>query len=302
MKTYDIIAFGELLIDFILQEDGSYVPNPGGSPANLISVPAKCGLRTAFIGKIGSDSFGKTALNTLQKFQVDTSAVVLDPNVFTTLAFVNINESGQAIYEFVRKPGSETQYTKEELPISMLKNTKIFHFSSLSLTHPLSREAAFEAVRIARKSGAIISFEASYLNGVWNSKEEAKKQILQGIKDADLVNITQEDLHFLGISPMDLLHQYSSHFILINMGENGCRYVGRDGEGYVQGIKQVQAMDSHTTSDIFMGAALLRFLELGIPVKQLSAPNLENILHFANETASLCTCKYGILSDQCNLK
>lgn len=297
MKTYDIIAFGELLIDFIQQKDGSYITSAGGAPANLICIPARYGLQTAFIGKIGTDSFGKTALQTLEHCHVDTSAVVLDSNVFTTLSFVTTDEKGKLVHEFVRKPGSDTQFRKEELPISMLKNTKVLHFSSLSLTHAPSRESALEAVRIARKFGAIVSFEASYQGSVWSSKEEARKQILQGIKDADLVNLTEADLDFLGVSPMDLLHQYSSHFILISMGENGCRYVGRDSEGYVQGIKRQKTADNYSTLDPFIGAALSRYLELGIPVKHLSAPDLENILHFANEKASLCTSKYGIFSE-----
>ncbi|WP_324822821.1 carbohydrate kinase [Sinanaerobacter sp. ZZT-01] len=291
METHDIIALGELVINFQQQENGSYVPNLGGSPANLIRIPAKCGLQTALIGKIGTDSFGKKALYTLRQLSVDTTSIITDPNVFTSLAFINKHETGQSVYEFVRKPGSDIYYKKEELPVSMLKHTKIFHFSSLSLTHPISRDAVFEAVRIARESGAVISFEASYLDGVWTDKAEAKKQILRGIKDADLVDITQQDLDFLEVFPIDLLHQYSSHFILINMGENGCRYVGRDGEGYVQGIKQLPKMDTRINADIFMGAVLSRFLALSIPIKQLSSLNLEDILHFANKTASLCDCQ-----------
>lgn len=296
MKTYDIIAFGELLIDFVQKEDGSYIPNVGGAPANLICVPAKYGLTTAFIGKIGTDRFGKAALKALERFHVDTSGVLQDPSVFTTLAFVTTNEKGQPLYEFVRKPGSDTQFKKEELPISMLQNTKILHFSSLSLTNTPSREATFEAIRIARESGAMISFDVNYQLEAWHDKKEAKKQILQAIKDADLVNLTEAELHFLGICPMDLLHQYSSHFILINMGLNGCRYVGRDGEGYVQGVKQMQVVDTRGAEDIFTGAALYRYLELNIPIKQLTSLDLENILHFANEKASLSTTKYGTIS------
>ncbi len=285
MKTYDIIAFGELFIDFHQQENGSFVPSLGGSPANLIYIPAKCGLQSAFISKIGMDRFGKKALQILQQASVDTRFVQTDPNGFTTLAFTTEKEGHPVQYERFRNSDFDTQYKKAELPVSILKNTKIFHFSSFPLMYPLSREAAFEAVHIARQAGAVISFEASYCKGILQ-ESEAKKHILQGIKDADVVTIAEKDLNFLGVSPMDLLHQYSSHFIFINMGKNGCRYVGRDGEGYVQGKAQTEKTATYVHSAVFIGAALSHYAKLAVPIKQLSAIDLESILHFASETAA----------------
>ena len=140
-KQVDIIALGELLIDFTeagQSKDGRrlFEQNPGGAPANLLTVASHMGYSTAFIGKVGADMHGAFLKKTLEKEGIRTDTVIEDPYYFTTLAFVAIDESGEREFSFARKPGADTQLTKEELDQRLLSDCRIFHFGSLSLTDP----------------------------------------------------------------------------------------------------------------------------------------------------------------------
>lgn len=302
MKKYDITALGELLIDFVsvssecpkTADDAlTYEANPGGAPANLICVPAKYGMRTAFIGKVGADPFGRRLVSVLENQGVDTSGIITDPNVFTTLAFVELDKGGKPSFTFARKPGSDTMLREDELPMDILENTRLLHFSGLCLTDEPARSAAAAAIHAARKAGAFITFDANYRPDVWPDPVTAREQILNGIKEADIAKLSKEDLAFLGVEPMDLLHTYSSHFIFMTLGDAGCMYVGRDGEGFVQGIRQTGIVDTTGAGDIFFGAALYRLLQIDRPLTELSHEELEQILRFANEKAAASLCRRG---------
>lgn len=292
-KEYDITALGELLMDFTATGPNSYEVNPGGAPANLICVPAKYGLKTAFIGKVGADAFGQQLLHTLQQQGVDTSGIVSDANVFTTLAFVDLDQRGNPSFSFARSPGADTMLSSIELPIDILESTKILHISSLALTSEPTRSAAAAAIKVARNAGAVITFDVNYRPNVWPNEDTARKWLLQGIKDADIVKLSREELSFLGVEPMEMLHTYSSHFIFITMGSDGCRYVGRDGEGFVQGIRIEEVIDTTGAGDIFFGAALYQLLQTGKEAKELTHNDLVSILRFANEKGAASILKKG---------
>lgn len=166
-REVDIAALGELLIDFTeagYSKDGMklFEQNPGGAPANLLTVASHMGYKTAFIGKVGTDMHGAFLKKTLQKEGIDTTALIEDEHYFTTLAFVEIDENGERNFSFARKPGADTQLRKEELDKELLRNCKIFHFGSLSLTDEPARSATLEAVKTAKETGALISYDPNY--------------------------------------------------------------------------------------------------------------------------------------------
>ena len=160
-KKVDIVALGELLIDFTEaghSQDGRklFEQNPGGAPANLLTVASHFGYRTAFIGKVGNDMHGKFLKKTLQKEGINTDAIVEDPGYFTTLAFVEIGENGERNFSFARKPGADTQLKKEELDQTLISGCRVFHFGSLSLTDEPAESTTIEAVKMAKAAGALI--------------------------------------------------------------------------------------------------------------------------------------------------
>ena len=196
-KKFDIVALGEVLIDFTVadvSESGMrlFEQNPGGAPANMLTAALQAGLDTAFIGKVGTDMHGKFLRETLDKIGIDTSGLVSDEEVFTTLAFVSLNAGGEREFSFARKPGADTMLKSSELNEEILTNTKVLHVGSLSLTHEPSRTATFDAVKIAKKAGAIISYDPNYREKLWENVDEAKKWMSKMLEYADIMKISYD--------------------------------------------------------------------------------------------------------------
>ena len=152
-KEYDVIALGEVLIDFT--ENGSseqgntiYEANPGGAPCNVLSMLTKLGHKTAFIGKIGDDIFGKKLKKVLQETGIDVTNLSVDAQVRTTLAFVETKEDGDRDFSFYRNPGADMMLTQNEIQPDAITQSQIFHFGTLSMTDEPARSATKYAVEL----------------------------------------------------------------------------------------------------------------------------------------------------------
>ena len=215
---YDVIALGELLIDFAPKSvDGAGYPtlaaNPGGAPGNFLAALNRYGCKTAMIGKVGDDMFGRLLLNTLREAGIETRGIVTDPGVFTTLAFVSLDASGNRDFSFARKPGADTCLTPEEIDESLFDDAKVFHFGTLSLTDEPAASATRKAIEIAKAKGLLISLDPNLRKPLWKREEDAKAAIEWSLRQADIVKISDEEIHFLwGISPEEgaqkLLREY----------------------------------------------------------------------------------------------
>lgn len=199
---YDVIVLGELLIDFASKSvDSAGYPtmaaNPGGAPGNFWVALNAYGARTAFIGKVGDDAFGHLLLDTLSQAGIETKGIVVDPDVFTTLAFVTFDDKGDRSFSFARKPGADTQLRWEEVDKSLINETKVFHFGTLSLTDEPVRTTTQKCVAYAREQGKLITYDPNLRKPLWKSEEEAKEQILWGLYQADVVKISDEEVEFL---------------------------------------------------------------------------------------------------------
>ena len=117
---YDVVALGELLIDFTIdgksnQGNNTYEANPGGAPCNVLAMLNKMNKKTAFIGKVGNDAFGQILKKTIDDVGIDSKGLMFDEHVNTTLAFVNIDENGERSFSFYRNPGADMMLTEEEV-------------------------------------------------------------------------------------------------------------------------------------------------------------------------------------------
>ena len=164
MKRYDVVALGELLIDFTengtsAQGNPVFEANPGGAPCNVLAMLRKLDRRCAFVGKVGNDMFGQQLKAVAEEAGIDMSGLRMDDTVHTTLAFVKTYEDGDRDFSFYRNPGADMMLTEDELPMDMIRDTRIFHFGTLSMTHEGVRQATRAAVLAAKQAGAIISFD-----------------------------------------------------------------------------------------------------------------------------------------------
>lgn len=294
---YDVVALGELLIDFTCTSaDAEGYPtlaaHPGGAPANFLAAVAKFGGRAALLGKVGTDAFGRLLRQTLRRAGIETRGIVVSDDVFTTLAFVTLDENGDREFSFSRKPGADTQLSFDELELSLIDEARAFHFGSLSLTDEPSRTTTRRAVAYAKERGKLISFDPNLRKPLWKDLDAAKAQMLWGLSQADVVKIGDEEIDFLfGLGPAEgaqkILEEYGAKLVFATCGADGCLFANRSASGHVDALKGVKVVDTTGAGDIFGGTALYKLLELGKRPEELNEAELRRIVSFACKAAGL---------------
>ena len=294
----DVAALGELLIDFAAKSkdaDGypTMAANPGGAPGNFLAALNVYGCKTAFLGKIGDDAFGQLLLGTLQKAGIETKGIVVDPSVFTTLAFVTFDDAGDRSFSFARKPGADTQLRWEEVDTSILDEAKVFHFGTLSLTQEPVRSATQKAVAYAKAKGKLITCDPNLREPLWDSPEAAKEQMLWSLQQADVVKISDNEVEFLWhCTPEEgakrLVDEFGVGLAMLTLGPDGCLLQTKTASfrGY---CPKVHPVDTTGAGDIFGGSAVARLLELNKPLAALTDEDLSFIGSYALCAASLST-------------
>ncbi|MBP3304615.1 MAG: carbohydrate kinase [Oscillospiraceae bacterium] len=303
---YDIVSLGELLIDFTCQSvdaDGypTMAAHPGGAVANFLAAPAKFGMKTALMCKVGNDAFGKMLTGTLEKVGIDTRGVVTDDDVFTTLAFVTLDETGDREFSFARKPGADTCIRFEELDLSLIDETRAFHFGTLSLTDEPAREATVKAVAYAKERGKLITFDPNLRKPLWRTMAAAKEQMLWGLEQADVVKISDEEVRFLfGLGAEEgakyILENFGVKLVFVTCGADGCFFKNAVAEGKVPGLSGISVVDTTGAGDIFGGSAVYQLLKLGKAPETLGEAELRGAAAFACTCAGLSTTKFGGIS------
>ncbi len=303
-KKYDVVAMGELLIDFTMNgksEQGNplFEANPGGAPCNVLAILKKYGKETGFIGKVGSDQFGQMLKGTLEEVGIDTAGLVMDAGYNTTLAFVHTAEDGDRTFSFYRKPGADMMLAEGEINYEMIDNTKIFHFGTLSMTDNPAREATKAAVAYAKAHGKLISFDPNLRPPLWGNLEDAKEAMDYGFKIADIVKIADNEIEFMtGKSDMSeaidaFTAKYDIKLLLVTLGKDGSVAIYNKERVFVPGFIQENTIETTGAGDTFGGSVLAYVCEHGI--ENLTKENLTQMLTLANVGASLITTRKGAL-------
>lgn len=304
-KKYDVVALGELLIDFTengLSEQGNPLleANPGGAPCNVLSMLQKLGDKTAFIGKVGNDGFGHLLTKAVQEQGIDTTGLVYDNDVHTTLALVLKKENGDRDFAFYRNPGADMNLKEEEVNESLIASSSIFHFGTLSLTDESVKMATQKAVKAAKENGLTITFDPNLREPLWRSLEEAHEQVAWGLQQADVVKISDNEITwFTGMDNYDegiafLQKEYPNlKLICLSMGGDGSKAVYRDIHVSYPAFLQEATIETTGAGDTFCACMIHTVLENGID--HLDEEKLKEMLKFANAAASLVTTKKGAL-------
>lgn len=314
MKKFDVVALGELLIDFTengVSAQGNPIleANPGGAPCNVLAMLNKLGKKTAFIGKVGNDSFGKQLAEEVQKSGTDITNLIFDDKVHTTLAFVHTFPDGEREFSFYRNPGADMMLKKEEVMEDIIKEAKIFHFGTLSSTHKDVREATRYAVKSAKENGVLISFDPNLREPLWDSLEDARREIAYGLSRCDILKISDNELEFMtGTNDYSkgveiLREQYDIKIIFVTLGKNGSRVYYKEMMAEKPAFSEVKAIEKTGAGDTFEGCALNYLLEHGLD--GLTEDNLMELLTFANAGASLITTRKGalkVMPEKCEIE
>ena len=303
-KKYDVVALGELLIDFTdngISGQGNTIfeANPGGAPCNVLAMLQKLGNKTAFIGKVGKDIFGTKLKEVLKEVGIDTSGLIKKKKVRTTLAFVQTLKGGDRDFSFYRNPGADMMLEEGDINNSLIKNCKIFHFGTLSMTHKGVRKATKKAIKKAKESGALISFDPNLRPPLWESLDDAKKQVEYGLGQCDILKISDNEIQwFTGEKDFDkgikkLQDRYSIKLIVLSMGKDGSRAYYKNLRVEKPAFVQKNTIETTGAGDTFGGCCLNFILKYGLD--NMDQEKLEKMLTFANAAASLITTKKGAL-------
>ena len=303
MKKYDVVALGELLIDFAMsgqseQGNNMFEACPGGAPCNVLAMLNKLGKKTAFLGKVGNDQFGKLLKSTIEEIGIDTEGLLMDEEVRTTLAFVHTFADGDRDFSFYRNPGADMMLSEEEVDMEMIRDARVFHLGTLSMTDEPARTATKKALDVAKEAGCLISFDPNLRPPLWKSLDTAKEMMEYGFGYCDILKISDNEIQFVsGKEDYDegikyLQEKYNIPLIFLTLGKEGSR-------AYYKGIRvekegfQVDTIETTGAGDSFCGSAISGVLNKGID--NLTESDLEDILTFANAAAAIVTTKKGAI-------
>ena len=303
-SSNDIVALGELLIDFTengLSKTGGrlFEQNPGGAPANMLTAATRLGSKTALIGKVGKDMHGEFLKKTLIDVGIDTSGLILDELVFTTLAFVALSDKGEREFSFARKPGADTCLSLEEINYDLIANSRIFHFGSLSLTDNPSREATKAALEFAKSKGLIVTYDPNYRASLWSNEKTAIDMMKRHLEDVNIIKIADNEFHMI-TNEKDFkkgtqkLHNLGIECVVVTLGDEGA-YVSVQGEGLIVGVPEVKVVDTTGAGDAFFGGFLNQFLKSKLSLDTLTINDAKEFAYYGNVVAALCITRRGAI-------
>ena len=302
-KVYDVTAMGEMLIDFTLngqsdQGNNLFEACPGGAPCNVLAMLNKLGRKTAFIGKVGEDQFGRLLRDTIDELGIETKGLLLDREIHTTLAFVHTFPDGDREFSFYRKPGADMMLSADEVDYDLIRKSKVFHFGTLSMTDEPVRTATKKALETAKEAGCLITFDPNLRPPLWDSLDTAKEMMEYGFRYCDMLKISDNEIQFVtGKEDYDegirfLQETYHIPLIFLTMGKEGSRAYYQDLRVEKKGFT-VKAIETTGAGDTFCGCAIHGLLTHGM--EGLNEEVLGEILTYANAGAALITMKKGAI-------
>ncbi|KAL6291425.1 hypothetical protein ACE6H2_008935 [Prunus campanulata] len=302
-----VVCFGEMLIDFVptvggvsLAEAPAFKKAPGGAPANVAVGVSRLGGSSGFIGKVGDDEFGYMLADILKRNNVNNSGVRFDPSARTALAFVTLRADGEREFLFFRNPSADMLLRESELDINLIQQARIFHYGSISLIDEPCRSTHLAAMRIAKKSGCILSYDPNLRLPLWPSEEAARKGIMSIWDQADIIKISEDEITFLtgGDDPYDdnvvltkLFHP-NLKLLVVTEGSEGCRYYTQKFRGRVAGVK-VKPVDTTGAGDAFV-SGVLNSIASDLSLFQ-NEQGLREALLFANACGALTVTERGAI-------
>lgn len=302
-REYDVIALGELLVDFNALHSNDfdsvvYESNPGGAPCNVLATLSNLQKRTAFIGKVGDDFLGHALQQRIVRMGISTEGLSKDKKRNTTLAFLNDSKTYPHQYLFYRNRTADMNLDEGDVDADMLSRTRIFHFGSLSFTHKRCRKATRKAIKAAKSKHRLISFDPNYRPVLWPGEEEARKWMLYGCSVCDILKVEASELAFITQQTtiqngVDFLQKhYSISLILVTSGEAGSQAFMGNRKVYQEAFLTNRTIDTTGAGDTFLGCCLAYILEQGM---ELSDHQLQEMLFRANAAASLETTRKGAI-------
>lgn len=301
---YDIAGFGELLIDFMpagLSKDGKnlFECNAGGAPANVLSAATMLGGSGVFIGKVGNDYFGRFLKSEIEKVGICSRGLLLTEEYNTALAFVSLDQQGNRSFSFYRKQSADLMIKWHEIDNYIIKNSKIIHTGSLTMTAEPARTTTLHLLDCAKKNKKIISYDPNWRPMLWDSVEEGRRAMRRLLSYADIVKISEEEMELLtGDKDIEQccsrLINMGISIVFVTLGKKGCCCANSEGIRHLP-TYDTKVVDTTGSGDAFMGAVLYHLSRLD-SIRGTNLDTLCQIADYGNAAGALCATKYGAIA------
>lgn len=310
----DVLCLGEILVDWVCTHQGAELPEakvftkaPGGAPANVAVGVARQGLKSAFIGRVSCDEFGRWLKAVLDEEGIDTSGTVLDPEAQTRMAYVVTMENGdRKLAEFSKIAVADSRLAPQDLKEEQFAQAKVLHFGSISLISSPASEATFTAVELAKQYKLLVSYDPNVRLGLWPSADVCRQTILSTLKLADLVKINLDELEFL-VGSRDLQaaetlrKEHQIPLLIITLDSNGACFLSDTGQKSIPGF-EIDFVEATGAGDGFVSGVIAGLVaELGSAdnkreaLSKLTSEKLSKILKEANAVGALTCTKAGAI-------
>lgn len=296
---YDICALGEILIDMspIGNDDSGdpkFAAKAGGAPLNLLATASKFGMSTVFIGKVGNDVFGRQLKETVNSCGIDGAGLITDRKHNTTLAIVKLDEAGDRDFSFYRRHGADIFISPEEINEALIRSSRIFHFGSLSLTDEPARSATEKALRIAKESGCIISYDPNYRAPLWDDEKTASQMIKKHLDKVDIMKISRDELEMIKLSEKELIDMGITALI-VSDGKKGADIYTKEGSAHI-GARPSSTIDTTGAGDILFGSFLAAFSSDLCKIDTLTLQKATGYLSVAVQISGISTETKGAIA------
>jgi len=297
-----VISLGEALIDFIPLDANNitYQKSPGGAPANVAVGVARLGAPSSFLGKVGDDVLGRFLKDTLDSYGVRTSQMLFTKDVRTGVVFVTNAENGERSFDFYINPSADRFLEINEIDEADFDTHKILHVGSISMISSPAKEATHHAVKLAKEKGMIVSYDPNLRLGLWESEEQARKQIKTLLGEADIVKISEEELEFITgekdiAGGVDALSQYQIPLLVVTLGAEGSYVYTASGHEHVPAMK-VKAIDTTGAGDAFVSGMLYSLNKYEGDLSSLSLAEAVEMARFAAVSGALAASTKGAMT------
>ena len=297
-----VVAIGELLIDFVPQQKGCSLDEvthfervAGGAPANVAAAVARLGGRAAMVSQVGEDAFGTHILKVLRSNGVDTTHVFRTGRANTGLAFVSLDATGNREFSFFRNPSADLFLSQDQITADIFDDCAALHFCSVDLVDWPVRAAHRRAIGLARRAGAIVSFDPNVRLPLWSSPEECQAAIREFLPYADLVKLSDDEVEFVtGCADerdaAEKLFAMGCRLLIVTRGTDGsAAYTSAGAQGFAETLR-VPVTDTTGAGDSFIGSLLYQLTRDGVDCGGLAAltdEQLTRYLAFSAQYASL---------------
>jgi fructokinase len=303
-EAMQIVSVGEILVDFVstvpgrtLTDASAFAKCAGGAPANVAVGIAHLGTKSAYIGKVGDDPFGRFLVSEMRSLGVQTAGIRFDGDRKTRLAFASLKKDGDRDFEFWESQPADENLRSSDIDRRLIRKADVVNIGSFLLVKNPSRRTVMRTAQYARALGKEVCYDPNLRLSLWKNHETARRVMTAMIRRSTIVRLNDEEAHFFTRSrnpeiAARRLRKMGPRLVVITLGSKGCYFQNGVSSGIVEGFK-VRAIDTIGCGDGFLAGLLQGLARNGKGLDRYTETELRSICVIANAVGALVATRRG---------